>query len=45
MGHAVATKLGVTLRARCTGKHFLLMTGRERLQFEPQALEGALRVA
>jgi FdhD protein len=45
MGHAVATKLGVTMLARCTGKHFLLMTGRERLQFEPQALEGALRVA
>jgi FdhD protein len=31
--------------ARCTGKHFLLMTGRERLAFEPQALEGNLRVA
>jgi FdhD protein len=45
MGHAVATKLGVTMLARCTGKHFLLMTGRDRLQFEPQALEGALRVA
>jgi FdhD protein len=45
MGHAVATKLGVTMLARCTGKHFLLMTGRERLAFEPQALEGNLRVA
>jgi FdhD protein len=45
MGHAVAQKLGVTMFARCTGKHFLVITGRERLQFEPDLLEGALRVA
>jgi FdhD protein len=45
MGHAVAQKLGVTMFARCTGKHFLVITGRERLQFEPDLLDGALRVA
>jgi FdhD protein len=45
MGHAVAQKLGVTMLARCTGKHFLLMFGKDRLQFEPHLLEGALRVA
>jgi FdhD protein len=45
MGHAVAQKLGVTMLARCTGKHFLLMSGKDRLQFEPHLLEGALRVA
>jgi FdhD protein len=45
MGHAVAQKLGVTMLARCTGKHFLLMSGKDRLQFELHLLEGALRVA
>jgi FdhD protein len=45
MGHSVAQKLGVTMLARCTGKHFLLMSGKDRLQFEPHLLEGALRVA
>ncbi|HYD79544.1 MAG TPA: formate dehydrogenase accessory sulfurtransferase FdhD [Paucimonas sp.] len=44
MGLAVAQQLGVTMLARCTGKHFLLVSGRERLQFEPQLLE-ALRIA
>jgi FdhD protein len=45
MGHAVAQKLGVTLLARCTGKHFLVLSGRERLQFEPQLFDEPSRVA
>jgi FdhD protein len=39
MGHMVAARLGMSLLARCTGKHFLLLTGKERLLFEPQLLE------
>jgi len=35
MGHMVAGKLGMTLLARCSGKHFLVLSGHERLQFEP----------
>ncbi|HEY5799953.1 MAG TPA: formate dehydrogenase accessory sulfurtransferase FdhD [Burkholderiaceae bacterium] len=34
MGHMVAHKLGMCLLARCTGKHFLLLAGRERLIFD-----------
>jgi FdhD protein len=45
MGHMVAEKLGMSLLARCTGKHFLLLTGKERLILEPHLLEGGLRVA
>ena len=41
MGHAVADKVGMTLLARCTGKHFLLLSGKHRLQFEPHLLEVA----
>jgi hypothetical protein len=37
MGHMVAEKVGMSLLARCTGKHFLLLTGQERLVFEPAA--------
>lgn len=36
MGHAVAQKLGMSLFARCSGKHFLLLAGRERLILEPE---------
>ena len=39
MGHAVAQRLGMSLVARCTGKHFLLMAGKDRLIFEPELLE------
>jgi FdhD protein len=39
MGHMVAERLGVTLLARCSGKHFLLITGKERVLFEPQLAE------
>ncbi|AXA91431.1 formate dehydrogenase accessory sulfurtransferase FdhD [Massilia sp. YMA4] len=35
MGHMVAERIGMTLLARCTGKHFLLLTGQERLVYEP----------
>lgn len=38
MGHMVAQKVGMTLLARCTGKHFLLVTGKDRLIYEPQLL-------
>lgn len=40
MGLAVAQRLGMTLLARCTGKHFILLSGKERLTFEPELLEG-----
>ncbi len=39
MGHMVAEKVGMSLLARCTGKHFLLLAGHERLVFEPELLE------
>ena len=45
MGHMVAERLGMSLVARCTGKHFLLLTGKERLIMEPHLLEETLRVA
>lgn len=44
MGHMVAEKVGVSLLTRCTGKHFLMLTGKHRLVMEPQSLE-VLRVA
>lgn len=45
MGYMVAQRLGMTLLARCTGKHFLLLTGKERLIYEPQLLSGVVSVA
>jgi len=45
MGHMVAERLGMSLLARCTGKHFLLLTGKERLVFEPELLDGSLKIA
>lgn len=39
MGHMVAEKVGMSLLARCSGKHFLLLAGKERLVFEPGLLE------
>jgi FdhD protein len=35
MGHAVAQQLGICMFARCSGKHFLLLSGRERFIPEP----------
>ncbi len=45
MGHLVAEKVNMTLLARCTGKHFLLVTGKERLVYEPELLDMSLHVA
>jgi FdhD protein len=39
MGHMVAERVGMSLLARCSGKHFLLLAGQDRLEFEPQLLE------
>ena len=44
MGHMVAGRLGMTLLARCTGKHFLALTGKDRLIMETH-LADVLRVA
>ena len=44
MGHMVAEKLGMSLFARCTGRHFLLLTGKDRLIPEPE-LADVLRFA
>lgn len=45
MGHMIAERVDMSLLARCTGKHFLLLTGKQRMVFEPHLLDGALRVA
>jgi FdhD protein len=39
MGHMVAGKVGMSLLARCSGRHFLLLTGHQRLDFEPGLLD------
>ncbi|WP_395407324.1 formate dehydrogenase accessory sulfurtransferase FdhD [Pseudoduganella sp. UC29_106] len=39
MGHLVAEQVGMTLLARCTGKHFILLTGKERLIFQTELAE------
>jgi len=39
MGHMVAEQVGMSLLARCTGKHFLMLTGKERLIPEPELAE------
>jgi FdhD protein len=41
MGHMVACQVGMSLLARCTGKHFLLLSGHERLVFDASLLEPA----
>ncbi|MES2900006.1 MAG: formate dehydrogenase accessory sulfurtransferase FdhD [Pseudomonadota bacterium] len=43
MGHMVAEKVGMSLLARCTGKHFLLLTGHERVDFDASLLDPALK--
>jgi FdhD protein len=43
MGHTVAEKINMSLFARCSGKHFLMLTGKERLIYEPQLIEAAIR--
>ncbi|MEO6352280.1 MAG: formate dehydrogenase accessory sulfurtransferase FdhD [Oxalobacteraceae bacterium] len=42
MGHAVAQRIDMTLLARCTGKHFLLLTGKQRFIAEPHLLDGSV---
>jgi FdhD protein len=32
MGHALAERLGLTMLARCQGRHFLVFTGAHRMQ-------------
>ncbi|WP_020651776.1 formate dehydrogenase accessory sulfurtransferase FdhD [Massilia niastensis] len=39
MGHMVAQKVGMALLARCSGRHFLLLAGHERLALEPHLLD------
>ena len=43
MGHMVAERVGMSLLARCTGRHFLLLTGHERIEFEAHVLDAALK--
>ncbi|BDT57790.1 sulfurtransferase FdhD [Massilia varians] len=38
MGHMVAERVGMSLLARCSGKHFLLLAGHERLVFDLDVL-------
>ncbi len=45
MGHMVAEKLGMSLLTRCSGKHFLLLSGKERLLFETHLDDSVLKVA
>ncbi|WUR11309.1 formate dehydrogenase accessory sulfurtransferase FdhD [[Empedobacter] haloabium] len=39
MGHAVAQRTGMTLLARCSGKHFMVLAAPQRIVFEPELLE------
>ena len=43
MGHMVAERVGMSLLARCSGKHFLLLSGQERIVFEEGLLDPNLR--
>jgi FdhD protein len=43
MGHMVAERLNMALLARCSGKHFLLLTAKERLVFQPELFAEALK--
>ena len=39
MGQMVAGRVGMALLTRCSGQHFLVLAGHERLVFEPHVLE------
>jgi FdhD protein len=39
MGLQVAEQLGMALLARCSGRHFLLLSSAERIVFEPELLD------
>jgi FdhD protein len=43
MGHLVAEKINMSLFARCSGKHFLMLTGKDRLIYEPELIDAAVR--
>ena len=45
MGHMVAERMGMSLLTRCSGTHFLLLTGKERLLFESHLDDSVLEVA
>jgi FdhD protein len=45
MGFEVAEQLHMSLLARCTGKHFLLLTAKDRLIFEPEQVDRPVRIA
>nr|WP_314860861.1 formate dehydrogenase accessory sulfurtransferase FdhD [uncultured Undibacterium sp.] len=45
MGHMVAQKLDMALLARCSGKHFLLLSGKHRLVYEPQLWDASFKLA
>nr|WP_315476776.1 formate dehydrogenase accessory sulfurtransferase FdhD [uncultured Undibacterium sp.] len=45
MGHMVAQKLDMALLARCSGKHFLLLSGKHRLVYEPQLWDASIQQA
>ena len=45
MGHMVAKKLDMSLLSRCSGKHFLLLSAKRRLIYEPQLLNATLKTA
>lgn len=45
MGHMVAAQMPVSLLTRCSGNHFLLLTGKERLLFKPHLDDSVLEVA
>ena len=44
MGHLVAEKLHIALLARCTGKHFLLLTAKDRMLFEADVVDRPIRL-
>ena len=43
MGHMVAERVGMSLLSRCSGKHFLVLSGQQRIQFDASLLDPALR--
>nr|WP_315486695.1 formate dehydrogenase accessory sulfurtransferase FdhD [uncultured Undibacterium sp.] len=45
MGHMVAQKLDIALLARCSGKHFLLLSGKHRLVYEPHLWDATFKLA
>jgi FdhD protein len=45
MGHMVAGQVGMSLLARCTGTHFLVLAGEERVIFEAGLLDEHGRLA